>query len=654
MRSEAPSAPAPRRRIGIYLFYDEAGFVDDYVAVALRAFREQVEKLVVVCNGKPGAEGLALLRAHADEVIVRNNIGYDVWGYKEAIERIGRVELAAYDELLLLNYTFFAPIFPLGEMFGAMDALDCDFWGITAHKECRPNPLTGGEVLPLHIQSHFIAVRQPMLDSDAFWSYWREMPAIQSYTDSIQHHEMRFTEHFSSLGFSYRIYMDPDDFATVHPLCLEVDRMIERRCPILKRRPFFHDPLYMASEAINLRRALDLIAERSDYDIDLIEGNTLRTSELRTLYTNLELLDIFPDVRANPVAAPWSFGRVGVLAHVYWTDLLAEMLDYANHIPGAFDLYITTDTAQKKQAIEVQLAGFDRGTLRVDVVHSNLGRDTSALLIAQRDIVLSGRYGLLCRIHSKKSLQDGSNRGNGFKHHLLDNLLGSRGYVENIFDMIEREPRVGIVVPPTVHIGYPTLGHAWFLNKPRVEALAQLLGIHVPLDIHTPIATYGSMYWFRPAALKRLFEHHWTWAQFDEEVYGDSDLPHAIERLVTYCAQASGYATRSVFTTRQAAKNYTKLEYKHQLLASCFRSGDIRNQVLQMMFGLPPGSADAPLPANAAVEWSAPPRVRIALAGLAFAMKRSLLHRSHRLAKALRSKSNGTKVHSGRANRSDS
>ncbi len=307
-------------------------------------------------------------------------------------------------------------------------------------------------MLPLHIQSHFIAIRQPMLDSEAFWTYWREMPMIRSYTDSIQHHEMRFTEHFSTLGFDYRIYMDPDDFATVHPLCLEVDRMIERRCPILKRRPFFHDPLYMACEAVNLRRALDLVAERSDYDLDLIEGNTLRTSELRTLYTNLELLDIFPDVRCEPAARPWSFGRVGVLAHVYWTDLLEEMLDYTNHIPGTYDLYITTDNEDKKRAIEAQLTGFDRGTLRVDVVHSNLGRDTSALLIAQRDIVLSGRYGLLCRIHSKKSLQDGSNRGNGFKHHLLDNLLGSRGYIENLFDMLEREPRVGIVVPPTVHI----------------------------------------------------------------------------------------------------------------------------------------------------------------------------------------------------------
>ena len=630
MSAPPNSARARRRRIAIYLFFDEAGSVDRYVTVALRAFREHVDRLIVVSNGRPDAAGLRELQAASDDVLIRDNVGYDVWAYKEAVERLGREAAGEYDELILLNYTFFAPIFPLAEMFDAMDARDCDFWGITAHEECRPNPLTGGDVLPFHIQSHFIAVRQPMLGSEVFWSYWAEMPMIRSYLESIEHHEARFTKHFAAEGFRHALYMEPDAFRTVHPLCLEVDRMMERRCPILKRRPFFHDPIYMEGEAIDLRRALDLVAAHSDYDIDLIIQNALRTTDLRTLYTNLELLDILPDSRVASDSENWSFGRVGVLAHVYYVDMLDEMIGYTDHIPGTYDLLVTTDSEEKKREIETRLAGFDRGTVRVDVVASNLGRDMSALLIAQRDIVLSGEYGLLCRIHSKKSLQDGANRADSFKYHLLDNLLGSRGYVANLFDLFEREPHVGVVIPPTVHIGYPTLGHAWFLNRPRVESMAKQLGINVNFDTHTPIATYGSMFWFRPAALKRLFEHAWTWRQFDEIVYGDTDLPHAIERLITYCAQADGYSTRCVFTARQAAKNYTKLEYKMQLLASCFRSGDIRAQVLQMMYG----------PSHTATEvtdWSAPPRVRVALAGLVFALKRSLLHRSKRIARTWQS-----------------
>ena len=64
------------------------------------------------------------------------------------------------------------------------------------------------------------------------------------------------------------------------------------------------------------------------------------------------------------------------------------------------------------------------------------------------------------------------------------------------------------------------------------------------------------------------------------------------------------------------------------MLASCFRSGDIRTQVLQMMYGGSRGEV---------ADWSSPPRVRVALQGLVFALKRSLAHRSKRLASAWKS-----------------
>ncbi|MEO7433408.1 MAG: rhamnan synthesis F family protein [Dokdonella sp.] len=572
-------------RIALYLFYDEAGIVDPYVITALQAFREHVDRLVIVCNGPPLPDGLVALKSVSDDVLVRVNTGFDVGGYQEGLEILGRAAVESYDELLLLNYTFFAPIFPLAEMFEAMESRACDFWGISAHKELRPNPLTGGDVLPFHIQSHFIAVRKPLLDSDAFWSYWSQMPPIRSYVDSITHHESRFTQHFGSLGHAFSVYMDLEDFHTAHPMLMEVDRMIEMRCPIIKRRAFFHDPIYMESEAIDLRRALDLIRTTSSYDIGLIHQNLLRTVNLRTVYTNLELLDVFTDARDPGMRTSWTFGAVAVVAHVYYVDLLEELLDYAGHIPCPFDLYVTTDSADKQHAIMQRLASFDRGSTRVDVVASNVGRDTAALLIEQRDVVLSGHYGLLCRLHTKKSPQDGAVRAASFKRHLLENLLASPGFVSSVFDVFEDDPRVGMVLPPVVHIGYPTLGHAWFLNQPRVTAIAKRLGIALQPDVHTPLAAYGSMFWFRPQALAPLFAHPWTWNEFDETVYGDMDLPHAIERLLTYCAQSEGYSTRCVFTARQAARNYAKLEYKMQLLSSCFRTGDIRSQVLQMIYG---------------------------------------------------------------------
>ena len=115
----------------------------------------------------------------------RENVGFDVWGYKEAIEKIGFDKLAEYDEVILLNYTFFAPIFPFSELFEWSEKQDVDFWGISDHAEIKPNPYTGTGILPKHIQSHFIAIRKSLLVSHEFQDYWKNMPMIHSYTDSV-------------------------------------------------------------------------------------------------------------------------------------------------------------------------------------------------------------------------------------------------------------------------------------------------------------------------------------------------------------------------------------------------------------------------------------------------------------------------------------
>ena len=39
------------KRIGIFVFYDATGVVDDYVEVLLKSMRKEVQKLIVVVNG---------------------------------------------------------------------------------------------------------------------------------------------------------------------------------------------------------------------------------------------------------------------------------------------------------------------------------------------------------------------------------------------------------------------------------------------------------------------------------------------------------------------------------------------------------------------------------------------------------------------------
>lgn len=555
------------RRIAFYLFYDPEGVVDDYVTYKLHALREHVEHIFVVSNCTLTPEGRDKLESVADTVWERRNVGFDVWAYKEAMETFGMDRLEEFDELILMNYTFFGPVFPFSETFERMDAQELDFWGLTAHKSVDPNPFAGAEgVLPLHIQSHWIAVRKAMFTSVEFQQYWATMPMIRSYDDSILRHEGRFTNYFASKGFRYAIAFPPEDYPSDHPVFDNAVLMLENRCPIVKRRMFFHEPSYLERNAILGRRVLEKL-ETTDYPVDLIWRNIVRSAEPRTLHTNFSMLSVLPDgeVGEMPDPAP----RICVIAHIYYDDMVEEMMSYIGHIPGPYDLVVTTDTEAKRSTILHALVRYDIAQVEVRVLESNRGRETSAFLVGCRDLLAPGQYDLICKVHSKKSAQDGYNLGTLFKQHMFDNLLSSRTYVSRLLGLFAKDPTLGMVFPPVVNIGYPTLGHSWFTNRPAAVELANDLGIHTHFDRSTPIAPYGGMFWCRPEALRALTAREWEWDDFpDETGWSDGALPHVIERLYAYAVMSAGFHVRSAMTADWAEINYTFLEYKLQRISS--------------------------------------------------------------------------------------
>jgi rhamnosyltransferase len=171
--------------------------------------------------------------------------------------------------------------------------------------------------------------------------------------------------------------------------------------------------------------------------------------------------------------------------------------------------------------------------------------------------------------------------GQSFKHHLIENLAPSRRFVKSLFDLLEQPEyrNVGVIAPPIVHIGFGTLGHSWYSNREPLEKIAKELKIEVPLDRDTPVAPYGTMYWFRPKALEPMFRYDWKWEDYNAEPnHTDGGLAHVQERLICYCAQSQGFRTLAVMSSGQAQRNYLKLEYKHQLLAGRFPVRSIRQQ----------------------------------------------------------------------------
>ncbi|TXP74095.1 rhamnan synthesis protein F, partial [Escherichia coli] len=148
-----------------------------------------------------------------------------------------------------------------------------------------------------------------------------------------------------------------------------------------------------------------------------------------------------------------------------------ELLDMFDRLPGGYTLIATTVTEAKREAIEAVLTRRGRTGDEVRVVASNRGRDISAFLIGLADVLRSDRFDVIVKVHSKKSPQAGANRARISRRHLFENLFESRGYVTNVLRLFVDHPTLGMAFPTKIHIGYPTLGRAWFNNAPGAQRL---------------------------------------------------------------------------------------------------------------------------------------------------------------------------------------
>ena len=152
---------------------------------------------------------------------------------------------------------------------------------------------------------------------------------------------------------------------------------------------------------------------------------------------------------------------------------------------------------------------------------------------------------------------------------MFENLLNSSGYVSNVLDMFRDNPWIGIAVPPLVHISYWTMGHAWYTNRKMADEVGSRLNLGVTLNSDTPVAAFGTMFWFRPRALRKLFFHEWKWEDFNPEPHHvDGGLAHVLERVICYVAQEAGYTTQQVLCSHLASWNFGMLEYKLQRLSA--------------------------------------------------------------------------------------
>ncbi len=484
--------------------------------------------------------------------------------------------------VFLAGYHVFGPIRPGGWRGLPVDAdLLAPYW----HRAAGDPRLQHRPDMPARLPCLDMAILSAELrDDPAMIRVWDSLPPFTDSWDEVERGLVPLARALRDTGRRIAYALPDDALDTVDPRHAEVDRLVALGAPCLPVSILTLDPLLHDLNGIDLRAALDRLRGLNPDLYRAVIAFACARVPLRAFTTIADQYEVLSPHYPSDRAA-WGFGRVAVFIHAFYADMMPEFWDRIARFPMPAHLFISTASGDDQRAIAAFLdgQGWPRAHRTIRVVDQNRGRDMSALFITFRDVALSGDYRIGLRLHSKRTPQVSPQVARGFKAHLFDNLLPSPAAIRQILDRFEAEPDIGLMFPPVIHLGFGTLGHAWYANRPAAQDLRARLGLALPLDDHTPVAPYGTMFWFRIDALRPLFDHPWAWQDYNPEPdHVDGGLAHVQERLIGYVAQSRGFRVLQVMSPEQAARNYARLEYKMQLFAAHLASHHLLDQVAQL------------------------------------------------------------------------
>lgn len=269
-----------------------------------------------------------------------------------------------------------------------------------------------------------------------------------------------------------------------------------------------------------------------------------------------------------------------VIICLYYEDSMEKYSGYIDNIPEDIHVYIISSN---KELYEPILEYIEKNKNRkIELVKKkNRGRDISALLVAGREICLKYKY--ICFVHDKHKKEEvPDSEFDLWIENLWGNSLGGQIYIQNVLNCLEMNEELGVLAPPEP-IG--TYINAWYINAwgdktfVLAEQLAKELNLKCDLDIDKSPITFGTVFWAKSIALRKLFKKEWKYEDFDDEPLGRETISHAIERIIGYVAQDAGYDTGTLMNTTYAGKmlSYTQQRFfpMYQLLVKDYCINDI-------------------------------------------------------------------------------
>ena len=555
-------------RLLIYSINEGCSNIDDYIIYMLEHLCTYCNEVIITYTGTLEETNRELLKKYSENIIeIEQNNGY-VKGYITALLYYGLNNLKNFDNILLVNSNIAGPINSFDELFFVMDRENADFWGIVAN--CRKDIIDNIPQITEYVDTDFVNIAQSMFNTEMFRKFIVDLNSNSDILNDNDKFRYYFTQYFKAAGFKYSVFLNNKEIKEYVPNPLvyaPVKVIMDYGCPVISL-DVFKTEYRRYLDYTNGESGYELvkyIREKTLYNMDMITKHILKTNNLYDVKTIMQLNYVLPSAYTNDSLKNSAKPKTALMLHMYFEDLFEETLNYAKNMPDYADIYISTQTEDKKTKIENLVKDF-KNKVKVMVI-KNRGRDVSALTVAFREYIY--KYDIVCFAHDKKvSHLDYGIKGAGYEYICYENTLLSKAYIENVINIFIEDKKIGILAPPVPQFAnfYLVLSadnNGWGSNYEICCDLAKKLNLQVDIDINkAPVAPFGSIFWFRVDALKPLFDLQLDYDDFPEEPLGvDGTISHAIERIHPFIAQSRGYYSGHIYSDKFVKMHLTNLQY---------------------------------------------------------------------------------------------
>ena len=238
---------------------------------------------------------------------------------------------------------------------------------------------------------------------------------------------------------------------------------------------------------------------------------------------------------------------IAIHIHVYYEELIEEIINKVNSIPIKYDLFISTVSEEKKSFIKKCLSNSNANSYEIKIFE-NKGRDVLPFIKQMKSEFKKYKY--ICHIHTKKSTHKES-LGKGWREYIYHNLIGNRDIISEILYDFEKYEKLGFIFPEVYYDiikGIYNFENTNFglhiINKKYMNFILQKIFGKFKID-EKLVFPVGNMFWAKTKAIYQIFHLNF---KFPKELEQNNEtIMHAIERIWLYLVKLNGYFYKTIF-----------------------------------------------------------------------------------------------------------